>query len=252
MAYEVMIDAGHGGRDPGAVYNGRQEKDDVLDLAMAVGDYLERRGVEVSYTRTSDIYQSPYEKAQIGNRSDADLFLSLHRNASATPGSGSGIETLVYDQSGDKVEIAEAINENLAALGFANRGVVSRPGLVVLRRTNMPALLVEAGFIDNPADNELFDEKFNQIAEAIAEGILGTLPSAAPNGNAYRVQTGAFRVKELAMQLQNRLLQEGFPAYVNYINGLYKVQVGSYPTMDAAVNAEQLLRQAGYSTFIVS
>ena len=252
MAYEVIIDAGHGGRDPGAVYNGRQEKDDVLDLAMAVGEYLERNGVEVSYTRTSDIYQSPYEKAQIGNRSEADLFLSLHRNAAATPGTGTGIETLVYDQSGHKVEIAEAINENLSALGFANRGITSRPGLVVLRRTNMPALLVEAGFIDNEKDNELYDEKFDQIAAAIADGILSTLPSASPNGGGYRVQTGAFRVKELATQLQNRLLQEGFPAYVNYIGGLYKVQVGSYPTMDAAVNAERQLRQAGYSTFIVS
>ena len=208
--------------------------------------------MDVTYTRTSDLYQSPYEKAQIGNRSGADLFLSIHRNASEVPGSASGIETLVYDQSGRKVEIAEDINENLAALGFANRGIISRPGLVVLRRTNMPALLVEAGFIDTPEDNARFDENFDRIAAAIAEGVLANLPTDDPAGNPYRVQTGAFRVKELATQLQNRLLQEGFPAAIQYTGGLYKVQVGPYPTMDASVSAEQNLRQAGYSTFIVS
>lgn len=208
--------------------------------------------MDVTYTRTSDLYQSPYEKAQIGNRSGADLFLSIHRNASEVPGSASGIETLVYDQSGRKVEIAEDINENLAALGFANRGIISRPGLVVLRRTNMPALLVEAGFIDTSEDNARFDENFDRIAAAIAEGVLANLPADDPTGNPYRVQTGAFRVKELATQLQNRLLQEGFPAAIQYTGGLYKVQVGPYPTMDAAVSAEQDLRQAGYSTFIVS
>lgn len=252
MAYHVIIDAGHGGRDPGAVYNGRQEKDDVLELAMAVGEYLEQNGVEVSYTRTTDVYQSPYEKAQIGNRSGADLFLSLHRNASAAPGTSSGIETLVYDQTGNKVAIAEAINSNLQNLGFNNRGIISRPGLVVLRRTNFPALLVEAGFIDNEEDNARFDENFDEIAAAIAGGILSSLPVVAPAGNTYRIQVGAFRVKELATTLQNRLLQEGYPAYVNYTNGLYKVQVGSFQTMEEAVAMEQELRQNGYSTFLIS
>lgn len=182
MAYRVIVDAGHGGRDPGAVYGDRKEKDDTLALALELGSILEQNGIDTVYTRTTDIYQTPYEKAQIGNQSGADLFVSLHRNASADPGSASGVETLVYDQTGDKVEIAENINEQLASLGFANRGVISRPGLVVLRRTNLPAVLVEAGFIDNEADNERFDSQFSAVAQSIADGILETIQADPAGG----------------------------------------------------------------------
>lgn len=63
MAYSIMLDAGHGGQDPGAVYKGRQEKDDNLKLALAVGKILENNGINVLYTRTTDVYQTPFEKA---------------------------------------------------------------------------------------------------------------------------------------------------------------------------------------------
>lgn len=70
----VIIDAGHGGSDPGAVYNGRQEKDDALQLAFDLGSALERRGIRAEFTRVTDDYDSPQEKADIANRSDADFF----------------------------------------------------------------------------------------------------------------------------------------------------------------------------------
>ena len=76
----VMIDAGHGGEEPGSIYEGRREKDDNLKLALAVGEILSRNGVDVLYTRVTDVYQSPLEKAQIANRSGADYFVSIHRN----------------------------------------------------------------------------------------------------------------------------------------------------------------------------
>ena len=65
MAYKIVLDAGHGGGDPGAVYQGRQEKDDTLTLTMAVGEILERNGIDVVYTRTEDIYQTPFEKQNL-------------------------------------------------------------------------------------------------------------------------------------------------------------------------------------------
>ena len=65
--------------DPGAVYNGRNEKDDNLALAQAVGKILEDNGVDVVYTRTEDIYQTPFEKARIANQSGADYFISFHQ-----------------------------------------------------------------------------------------------------------------------------------------------------------------------------
>ena len=175
MATKIVVDAGHGGSNPGAVYQGRRESDDALRLAMAVGKILEANGYDVTYTRTSDVTQSVGQKAAIANEEGADLFVSIHRNAAEYPGQYSGIQTLLYDESGFKKEMADNINKNLAALGFRNAGVSIRPNLVVLNSTQMPALLVEAGFIDSQTDNQLFDSKFQAIAQAIADGIMETL-----------------------------------------------------------------------------
>ena len=167
MPYTIVIDAGHGGSDPGAVYEGRREKDDNLSLAIAVGELLSRQGVSVIYTRTTDVYQTPFEKAQMANQADADFFISFHRNSSEEPNQYTGVETLVYDNSGIKQTMAENINGALSELGFRNLGVKARPGLVVLRRTKMPALLIETGFLNNEQDNTLYDEKQEKIARAI-------------------------------------------------------------------------------------
>ena len=163
MPYTIVIDAGHGGSDPGAVYEGRREKDDNLSLAIAVGELLSRQGVSVIYTRTTDVYQTPFEKAQMANQADADFFISFHRNSSEEPNQYTGVETLVYDNSGIKQTMAENINGALSELGFRNLGVKARPGLVVLRRTKMPALLIETGFLNNEQDNTLYDEKQEEI-----------------------------------------------------------------------------------------
>ena len=73
MAYSIMLDAGHGGQDPGAVYKGRQEKNDNLKLALAVGEILKNKGIDISYTRTGDVYQTPFEKAQLANQAGSRL-----------------------------------------------------------------------------------------------------------------------------------------------------------------------------------
>ena len=191
MAYSIMLDAGHGGQDPGAVYKGRQEKDDNLKLALAVGKILEDNGINVSYTRTTDVYQTPFEKAQLANQAGVDYFISFHRNSSSKDNQYNGVEVLVYDKSGIKYQMAENIVGALGELGFREIGVKERPGLVVLRRTKMPALLIETGFINSDEDNKLFDEKFDQIARSIAEAILGTLDQETVEEPLYyRVQTG--------------------------------------------------------------
>ena len=171
----VVMDAGHGGNNPGAVYNGRQEKDDTLALTITVGRILEQNGVEIYYTRTSDIYESPYQKAMEANAVGADYFVSIHRNSSPYPNQYTGIETLVYSRYGEAARLAQNINEQLVQAGFDDLGVNEAANLVVLNRTSMPAVLVEVGFINADADNSLFDERFDEIAGAIAEGILDTI-----------------------------------------------------------------------------
>ena len=178
--YRIALDAGHGGSDPGAVYKGRQEKDDTLDLTLAVGDILKKNGIDVYYTRTTDEYETPFKKATDANNSGADLFVSIHRNSSENPNQYSGVETLVYSDTGLKAEVARNINNQLEDAGFKNLGVDERKNLVVLKRTKMPAVLVEAGFINNDKDNYLLDEEFDSIAQAIADGILESIPSGRP------------------------------------------------------------------------
>lgn len=261
MPYSIMLDAGHGGRDPGAVYNGRQEKDDTLALTLAIGEILQNRGIDVEYTRTTDVYETPYQKAMEANEAGADFFISLHRNSYPTDNAVSGVESLVYDLSGIKLQMAENINSQLESVGFVNLGVKARPGLVVLRRTKMPAVLVEVGFINSDTDNYLFDNNFDDIALAIADAILDTLGVDVEPGfpvdqgtssRGYTVQAGAFRNGTYADRLQNELVAQDFPAAVSQGGGLYRVTVGTFPTLDEAAQMEQRLRRAGYQTVIIS
>lgn len=248
----VVIDAGHGGvTDPGAVYYGRQEKDDVLKLSLAVGDILEKNGIEVVYTRVSDVYNTLFEKAEMGNNAEADYFISIHRNATEMPGGASGTMTLVFKNEGILNELAESINKELEKTGFKDLGIVERPGLVVLRRTKMPAALVEVGFIDNPEDNKRFDAQFEEIANAVAKGVLNVVEEQEETESLYMIQTGAYRIRSLAEQQLVQLQSEGYPAYLVYEVGYYKVRVGAYRQLDNAVNMEKELRSAGYSTIMV-
>ncbi len=258
MTYSMMLDAGHGGVNPGAVYNGRQEKDDALRLVLALGEILQNNGIDVEYTRTTDIYESPYQKAREANEAGVDFFLSIHRNSFPTDNMVSGVEALVYDKSGIKLEMAEEIVDELETIGFVNLGVKARPDLVVLQRTKMPAILLEIGFINSDTDNQLFDENFDAIAQAIAEAILDTL-DVNDNDNhdddddrMYQVQTGAFRNKRYADRLRDELLRMDFPARVEDEDGFFRVKVGNFEDLEDAILMEQRLKRAGYQTVIVS
>lgn len=253
MPYSIMLDAGHGGSDPGAVHNGRQEKDDTLNLVLAIGEILQFNGIDVQYTRTTDVFQTPFQKALEANEAGVDFFISIHRNSSPMPNQYSGVESLVYDLSGIKYEMAQNINEQLEAVGFVNLGVKARPNLVVLRRTQMPAVLVEVGFINSDTDNKLFDDNFEDIAHAIASGILDTLFNGPKEQVVrYRVQVGAFRNSIYAERLLNELIEMDFPAFIDESGQFDRVQVGDYRTLEEAAQMEQRLKRAGYPTVIVS
>ena len=171
----VVLDAGHGGANPGAIYDDRKESEDVLNLALAIGAILEMNGIEVVYTRTDDVFETPFQKAQEGNAVGADYFVSIHRNSSPYPNQYSGVETLVYNRYSQAAELAENINEELEQVGFINLGVNERPNLIVLNSTQMPAVLVEVGFINTDADNQIYDTRFDEVAQAIADGIIRTV-----------------------------------------------------------------------------
>lgn len=255
MVQKIIIDPGHGGANPGATYEGRRESDDALRLSMAVGEILSNDGFDVVYTRTDDTTQSVGEKATIANASGADLFISIHRNAAARDNLYNGVQTLIYGPGGLREEVAGNIADELEKVGFQNLGIDIRPDLVVLNRTQMPAVLVEAGFIDSDKDNQIFDSRFQETAEAIAMGIEEAVGHPAGNQNQrYSVQVGLFRNKIYADNLLLRLKRQGYPAILDTDprNGLYRVRVGEYGMLDQAVDMEERLKNRGYTTFLTT
>ena len=166
---KICIDAGHGGKDPGACGNGLKEKDITLNIAKSVSEILKKQGFEVYQTRTSDIYDSPDEKAQKGNSYNADLFVSIHCN-SAVDTTATGTEVLIYGYDSTNEVIANHILNNLVELGLRNRGIKTRPDLAILRETKMSAVIAETAFISNINDSKLLLD-YNKFAEAIAKGI---------------------------------------------------------------------------------
>lgn len=279
----VVIDPGHGGFDNGATYNGRREKDDNLSIALALGQILESNGIDVSYTRTTDRYDSPAQKARLANETGAEYLISIHRNAAYAPNTYEGVQTLVYENSGERRLLAEAINSELEEIGYNNIGVDVRKDLAILRRSNMPAVLVEVGFIDNDYDNSLLDADLNRTAQAIADGILksvGSIPasiksSGAPNAPIkpfvedvfedifddrddderddmeYKLQAGLFRVFRYAKNLERELAMMGYDTELEKEGEYYVVFVEGFNNLEEATKAEAELKKKGYDNFVV-
>lgn len=193
----VTIDAGHGGNDPGAVYqdeNGNvvlkadgtpaaQEKEINLAVALKVQRNLEAAGVKVHMIRTTDTYVDYQKVGSVANSEQTTLFVSIHTN-SALPTEASGIETWGYLDGGASVngmtstKLSQNILDKLiAATGAKNRGVKDGKNLAVIHTTTMPATLVELGFITNAQEREkmMSDSYRETLARAIADGILQSL-----------------------------------------------------------------------------
>ena len=197
MAVDIILDAGHGGFDNGATYRGRGEKDDVLRLTLDLGQQLEKDGYSVAYIRTEDVYESPYRKAEKANQTGGDIFISFHRNSGVEENLYNGVQALVYSTEGkEAVALGEAINENLEKLGFQNLGVEAIPDLIVLHKTQMPAVLMEVGFINSDKDNELWDEKYTEIVQEIVSGIEETVPLKRQILNEHSIQEEANFARE--------------------------------------------------------
>lgn len=185
----IVIDAGHGGYDAGAVNGTRYEKNDNLRIALAVGERLARCGINVIYTRTTDEFIPLLERSRISNNSDVDLFASFHRNSVTNP-SANGVETLIYtNASNQSLRAAENLQQALVNVGVQSNRGVKRANLSVLRETNAPSLLLELGFISNDQDNAFFDSRLNAYADAIARSLAQSVgvncnpTSSNGNGN---------------------------------------------------------------------
>lgn len=168
----VIIDAGHGGSDAGAVgVGGLREKDVVMSISYEVAQILQQNGVQVVMTRTDDRTVELEPRVAMANRTNATLFVSIHANAATNP-AASGLETYYYSSG---YRLAQYIQNNIVGTfpQIPNRGV-KQARFYVLRNTSMPSVLVETGFVTNNYDAYMLADpaQRSRMAQAIAQGIL--------------------------------------------------------------------------------
>lgn len=179
---KIYIDQGHNPVNPnaGAEGNGLREQDLTYRIGQDLAELLRRSGnYEVRLSRPSPSTQigtsntsSLRQRVNDANSWGADYFISLHTNASDNS-SATGVEAYAYARNTRGYNLGEDIVENLAeATGLRNRGIKVRPGLYVLKNTNMPAVLVEMGFITNPRDAALMNNNPELFARGIYNGIV--------------------------------------------------------------------------------
>ena len=185
MAIKIYIDQGHNPNPPntGAEGNGSREQDITYEVGQRLATLLRNDGrFEVRLSRPTPQTQlgtsnagSLRARVNEANSWRADYFISIHTNASISP-SANGTEVLVYSSPSRSASLAEDVLRELTEItGFESRGVKLRPGLYVLRKTSMPAILVELGFISNPYEASFMANNPSLFAQGIYQGLLDYL-----------------------------------------------------------------------------
>ena len=179
-AYSALVglDPGLGGSATGASCGGVQEKDLNLSIALQAARLLEDAGVAVLMTRADDRDVGLYERTDLANGQEADLFVSVHCNASEDHDDALGVYTCAYSEGSEGWRLAETLYRTVqAATGTPGLGMEPRPDLAVLRTSAMPAALVECGFMTTAEELALLVQPEYQarLAQGIADGVLAYL-----------------------------------------------------------------------------
>lgn len=218
---KLMLDAGHGGADPGAIGNGLKEKDLTLKIVKYIKSMLEDyKGVEVMLTRSTDKTVSLKERTDMANSKGVDFFLSIHINA----GGGEGYEDFIYSTVAPESKTADIQNkmhnEITKNIVMVDRGK-KKKNLHVLRETKMPAMLTENGFIDNVKDSKQLQEEafLITIAKGHVDGIVKSFslkkkPVAGSEDILYQVVAGSFAHYDNAKNLSNSLKKKGIDTFI--------------------------------------
>ena len=166
---KIFINAGHGGKDPGAVSkNGNKEADITRKVSSLLACQLIQKGFNVEFFQQDKTLS---EISQVENATNSDLFISIHCN-SITDSKANGVEVLHYPTSTKGIKLARLVqNELVEATTLKDRGVKARSDLHVLKRTKAVAVLVELAFISNPEEEKLLLDEPKIFTDAIAEGI---------------------------------------------------------------------------------
>jgi N-acetylmuramoyl-L-alanine amidase len=168
----IVVDAGHGGHDSGALGKVHREKDLTLKLSREFKRALEERGATVVMTRDADVYVSLQERCTIANNSGADLFISIHLNAMPRPNQQSGSET--YFHNGQSRRLAQFMHSRLVGTVRGRDGGIRNRRFYVCRHTTMPSVLLEVGYINHVRDEAFLGQpEFHvRLAESLADGVM--------------------------------------------------------------------------------
>ncbi len=200
--FVLVVDAGHGGQDNGAVSHGVKEKDAALKIAQRIKALSSQYQIDVILTRSSDVFMSPKEKSDFANTQNADAFISLHANADETKQSLSGFEVVLSPDN-------EKFNEQNRLLGSAILQTISKDfdavsslrtnksGIWVLKNSRIPSALIECGYITNKtdADNLKDDAKIELMAKNILQAVVMYAGSTADKSKVYQSETDTVPVE---------------------------------------------------------
>ena len=258
-----IIDPGHGGSDPGAMLGSREEADDVLRLSLRVAQLIVASGETCALTRINDATHDLDEKTAIANNGNFDYFVSIHRNASGV--GGVGIESYYYSGASSTsagAKLCTSIHNSMVATGVwtRNRGVKTA-GYYVLKYTNMPATLLEVGFIDVESENVIFDTHFETIAVSIANGMLAMVGKSV-NTTKYesgmespygaKVTNGTVSASATISKTKevDNFALKGWTLHTEGISSVrYSVDNGSYTNLSTATRSDIQSSVSGYSDY---
>lgn len=249
--YKVFIDAGHGGTDPGALGYGYRESDLNLQVAKKVESKLKSKGIDVKMSRSSDIFYSLSERAEMANDYGADAFVSIHQN-SAKDKSANGIETYYNRNKEEDKPLSNDIQTQVISQTGANNRGVKNAEFTVLVKSKMISALVECGFITNESEvKKLSNPSYqDKLATGIADGIEEYLKSnviieesqmAASgkviNANSLNVRKGPSTSFDIIGTLNGgdevKIVGKSNDWYKIEYNGVYGYVSGSYIELDA-------------------
>lgn len=257
----IVLDPGHGGQDPGAVYQTLREKDVNLDIAKRVRTYLENiYDVKITMTREGDKTVTLEARTSFANSIKADYFCSIHHNA----GGGTGFESFRYidskssnERTYQEIVHREIINTITGKYNRRDRGIKTA-NFHVLRETTMPAVLLEILFLDFIEDRALIQqESFKEdVSKALGEGLAKAL--ALPmkiTTNLYKVIAGSFKDRKNAEARVLYLQEKGVTTIISTttLNGApyFRVQAGAFKERDNAEKLVEQIKKHGVEAFIL-
>ncbi|SHK59557.1 N-acetylmuramoyl-L-alanine amidase [Clostridium cavendishii DSM 21758] len=253
---DVVLDAGHGGKDPGAIGpTGIQEKECTLYIAKKCEEILKSQGITVKQTRMDDSYVGLSERAQIANSEGAKHFISIHINsADITAANGTEVYALAPGGEGEKLA-GSALKYLVEDINLTNRGV-KFANFAVLRETDMPAILVEVLFLSNPKEENLLksDSFKDRIALNIAKGYLDYIGKPYTEGDKTQVKSDtltpiieeATELKDQAKQwAKNKNATDTFIALAD----LYWKLVSNHGGVNPVVAYAQAALETGFGKF---